>query len=156
METRTIIESIGHEDLVDFLSTALYGSSWLSCDYSKDDYKLYCDVNERDCIEDKMAKLLLADKEIMIGDRYAEDETDTYGTTLPHEWDGHNYVMWYTVKLSDIKRGVQTCLDGKGKDGDEAYLRRCATDYVNGEGDMDLPEAEAIMQAILWDKLIYG
>jgi hypothetical protein len=29
-------------------------------------------------------------------------------------------------------------------------------DFVNGEGDMDLPEAEAIIQVILWGELIYG
>lgn len=157
MKTKTIIEEIGHEDLVDFLSTALYGSQMLTCSYSTETYKAYCKVDEQDCIEDKMAKLLLRGDEISIGDMYAEDEDETYGSELYHEWDAKRGIMWYDVTLDDIKRGIQTCLDGKGTDEDNnAYLRRCAMDFINGGGDMDLPEAEAIMQVILFGELIYG
>ena len=155
MKTRTIITEINHEDLVDLLSTALYGSSMLACDYSKQAYKEYCEVDENDCIEDKMAKLLLADKCIYIGDMYAEDLDDTYGSVLEHEFDGDT--MWYKVTLDDIKRGVQTCLDGRDEKGYDAYLRSCAIDFINhDEGNLDLPEAEAIMQVVLFGKLIYG
>lgn len=154
MKTKTIIESIDHEDLVDFLSTALYGSNIFSCNYSKETYEKYCETSENDCIEDKMAKLLLRGDEISIGDMYAESNDESYGN-LSHEWDDEHEIMWYDVTLDDIKRGVQKCLDGTGDD-EEEYLRRCAMDFVNGEGDMDLPEAEAIMQVILWGELIYG
>ena len=156
MKTRTIITDINHDDLVDLLSTALYGSSMFACSYSAETYKAYCKVDERDCIEDKMAKLLLRGDEIQIGDMYAEDEDETYDSKLHHKWDDEREMIWYDVTLDDIKRGVQTCLDGKGQDGDDAYLRRCAMDFINGDGDMDLSEAEAIMQVILFGKLIYG
>lgn len=155
MKTKTIIEELNHEDLVDFLSTALYRSSIFSCNYSKETYEKYCEVSDNDCIEDKMAKLLLRGDEIFIGDMNAIDDDDANGSTLPHEWDDEREIMWYDVTLDDIKRGVQKCLDGTGDDKEE-YLRRCAMDFVNGEGDMDLPEAVAIMQVILWGELIYG
>ena len=155
MKTKTIIEELNHEDLVDFLSTALYGSNIFSCSYSKETYEKYCEVSDNDCIEDKMAKLLLRGDEISIGDMYAESDDDTNESTLAHEWDDVHEIMWYDVTLDDIKRGIQKCLDGAGN-GDNAYLRSCAMDFINGEGDMDLPKAEAIMQVILWGELIYG
>lgn len=155
MKTKTIIEELNHNDLVDLLSTALYGSQMLACSYSAETYKAYCKVDEQDCIEDKMAKLLLRGDEISIGDMYAESDDDTNDSKLHHEWDDEREIMWYDVTLDDIKRGIEKCLNGTG-DGDNAYLRSCAMDFINGEGDMDLPEAEAIMQVILWGELIYG
>lgn len=153
MKTRTIIEEINHDDLVDLLSTALYGSSMFACDYSKDEYREFCQVDENDCIEDKMAKLLLAGKSIRIGDMYAEDEDDHYKGLNSYHWDDEREIMWYDVTLDDIRIGVQRCLDCKDDDG---YIRRCAVDFINGVGDMDMPEAESIMQVILWEGLIYG
>lgn len=155
MKIKTTIEELNQNDLVDLLSTSLSGSTFLACDYSRSDYKRFCVVNDEDCIEDAMAKLLLAGLSIRIGDMYAEDDDEDNDSKLPHKYELDDGIMWYDVTLEDIKRGVETCLNGEG-DGDNTYLRSCAMDFINGEGDMDLPEAEAIMQVILWGELIYG
>lgn len=151
MKTKTTIVGIDHEDLVDLFSTALYGSYMLGCDYDAKLYKEYCEVNENDCLEDKLAKILLSGHEVLVGDLYAEDEDDVNGT-LNHEWDKENGIMWYEVRLEDIKKGIQKMLDH-----DESYYNKCAMDLVNAdEGNLDLPEAENIMQMIVFGDVIYG
>lgn len=143
MKTKTTIVEITHEDLVDLFSTATYGSSWLiiqarCCwDLAKDG----------DCREDVWAKVLLAGKKIVVWDEYAEGVV--YGS-LSHEIDSDDESVGYFITLEDIKTGIQKCLDS-----DTEYLRDCANDLIKGDGSLDLPEAEAIMQVIMFGEYIY-
>lgn len=151
MKTKTTIIEINHEDLVNFFSTALYGSCMFGARYDSIEYRELKDANERDCFEDKLARLLLAGKTIEIVDRYAEDFEEYYGE-LPHAWDEDDFEMRYTVSLEDIKRGIENCLDG-----DDDYVRRCARDLINDDSyDLDLPEAESLLQMCVYGEMIYG
>ena len=156
MKKETDIRTFNHEDLVDLLSTAFYGSTLLACDYSKETYKkAYYEDDE--CIEDIMAKLLLSGDKVFVGDMYAQDASDCNGSKLPHKYDAEQEIMWYDVTLEDIRRGVQSCMDCVDANGNnDTFLHQCAVDFLNGKGDMDLIEAESIMQVILFGKLIYG
>lgn len=78
MKTQTIILEQNIEDLVNLLSTALYGSSYLSADYDELEGK---DIG--DCYEEVMARILLDGGRISITDVYAEDG-EVYGN-LPSE-----------------------------------------------------------------------
>lgn len=150
MKTKTQVMEINHEDLVDFFSTALYGSFMFGARYDSIEYHELKDANEDDCFEDKLARLLLSGKTIEIIDKYAEDIEDYYGT-LPHAWDEDDFEMRYTVSLDDIKRGIQACLDG------DDYLSECARTLVHAdEGNFDSLQAENILQVVLFGEMIYG
>ena len=139
MKTKTTILEINHEDLVDFFSTALYGSFMFGARYDSIEYHELKDANENDCFE----------KTIEIVDKYAED-AEFYGN-LPHVWDDEEFEMIYTVSLEDIKNGLQSCLDG------DSYISECARNLVHAdEGNLDSPQAENILQVVLFGEMIYG
>lgn len=151
MKTKTIIEELTQEDLVDLLCTATYGSSWLDCSAPE---TTGADVKEDDCREDVWAKALLAGHKIKCFDFYAEGEV--YG---PHgkvvKKDG---TAVYFIGLKEILDGLRKCADGRfeGRASELNWLRECVDHFVAREGDMDQPEAEAIMQVIMFGELIYG
>lgn len=150
MKTKTTISGITHEDLVNLSSTALYGSAIFDTSYNKEEYLDLTDKCDEDCIEDKLARLLLAGKSIVVSDLYAEDERDKYGT-LPAKWDKVKGSMNYALTLEDIKKGIELALNS----GNE-YHRDCAMHLIDGGYDFDLPEAEAILQIIVFGEEIYG
>ena len=81
-------------------------------------------------------------------DYYSEEEA--YGN-LPHEWDEKRGAMKYTVTLDDIKKGIQKAIDNGGWDAE------CARDLINEDScDLDLTEAENLLQIITFGEAIYG
>ena len=148
MKTKTIITEITHDDLVNLLSTASYGSSWLGLNYDSTEYHELPNKDEGDCIEDKMAKLLLAGCSVELYDMYAEDNSDFYGK-LPHYWDADNRTMDYEVRLEDIKKGLQKAFKDK-------YASKYARDLACEGDDFDFIEADALIQFILFGEVIYG
>ena len=154
MKTKTIITELTQEDLVNLLCTATYWSSWLSC-YAND--REGVDITEEDCREDVWAKCLLAGKRITCVDYYAEGEH--YGE-LPYTFGKEDEECEYSVSLQDIINGLQKCADGTfvdaDNDGAKEWLSECLRDLANEDVDFDNPEAEALMQIILFGELIYG
>lgn len=150
MKVKTIITDITHNDLVDLISAAAYGSSWLGIDYNLEDYWKCPDKKDDDCIEDKISRILLNGGEVTFYDMYAEDEDDFYQSKIQHKWDEENQCMDYTITISDIENGLEKAALSKG------YLSKCFQDLLNEDGDLDQPEAEAIVQVILWGEEIYG
>lgn len=151
MKTQTIITELNQEDLVDLLCTATYGSNWLDITAPE---TTGADIKEDDCLEEKWAKALLAGHKVKCFDYYAEGEVyGPLGKVIKK--DG---TAVYFVGLEEIKKGLQACADGtfNGESGDHAWLKECYEHFVTGEGDMDNPEAEAIMQVIMFGELIYG
>lgn len=149
MKIKTKITDITHDDIVNLLSTASYGSSWLGLNYDTTDFLSLEDSDKYRCIEDKMAALLLAGKSVELYDMYAEDDTDFYGK-LPHHWDYENETMDYTVTLKDISDGIEKALDKGG------WTAKCAMNLINSYGDFDQTEAEELIQWIIFGKSIYG
>lgn len=150
MKTKTIITEIEKDDLVNLFSTALYGSYIFGALYDKNVYNTKCEVNEHDCFEDKLAKVLLAGYSIVVYDKYCEGDDEFYGA-LPHTFSDDG-TMHYDVTLNDIRNGLQLALGG-----DNAYLAKCANDLIHiDDSDFDLEEAEALMQYIVFGELIYG
>lgn len=156
MKTKTTIEELTQEDLVDLLCTATYGSMWLSCHAPNPDRY----AEDGDCLEDLWAKCLLSGEKIVCTD-YNADEGEYYGT-LEHatEEDGQTS---YLVSLKDIINGLQKCADGTFKRTDDkygeddlAFVTESWRNYRTNHGEMDNPQAEALMQIILFGELIYG
>lgn len=143
MKTQTIVTDITHDDLVNLFSAATYGSDWLAITKPKNDNTKF---EKRDCIEDTWANVLLAGNPLYMDDYYAEDKDDFYGT-LPHKWDGR---MRYTFTLDDIKKGISKALDSG------EYIANYVRHWADRDCEFDNPQAEAIMQWIIFGEEIYG
>ena len=152
MKTKTIITEITHDDLVNLFSTACYGSQWLSCNYDSPTYHALPNASIDDCLEDKLAKMLLAGKTIELCDYYAEDAEDVYvDGDIPHTWDKEEMCMVYTISLEDVKNGLQ-----KAFDSDNEWERKCAKNLITDDGyNLDQPEAEYLCQMIMFEEQIY-
>lgn len=145
MKIKTVVTEFTHDDLVNLLSTAAYGSDWLSFSVpfmsGREIEKVKGETRE-----DYMARILLAGLPIFFNDYYAEDENDFYGD-IRHFWGGH---MTYEVTLEDIKRGVARAMDNGG------YILSYVSHWADLEcADFDLTEAEAIMQWIVFGEEVY-
>lgn len=163
MKTKTTITELGHDDLVDLFSTALYGSSYLSADYTIEDRKSV-DVSNDDCYEDIIAKILLAGKSIEVTDHYAGG--CSYGS-LPYRFqdeDDDDSSIIYRVTLDDIIQGLERAADGTFNAGDDEWTEgtkrsaKVSFDSFMDEDrcDFDLVRADILMQIILFDEIIYG
>lgn len=149
MKTELKITDITHDDLVNLISTARYGNSWLGLNYDSIEYnELSKEQKQGDCIEDKMADLLLAGKSVELYDMYCMDKDEFYGT-LPHRYD-EDGDMRYTVTLEDIKRGLEKAYQ-------DDYLRECLFNLINDDGcNLNGIEADNLIQCILFGEIIYG
>ena len=165
MKTKTTITELGHDDLVNLFSTALYGSSYLSADYTIEDRE-NVDVSDDDCYEDIIAKILLSGKSVEVTDDYAEG--CSYGS-LPYKFqdkDDDDSSVIYFVNLESIKRGLESAANGTftittnlGEDyvkGEKDSARVSFNSFANNLLDFDLVRADILMQIILFDEIIYG
>ena len=153
------IIDITHEDLVNLFSTALDGSSYLSAEYDKDFYKsIPKDKKEGDCFEDHIADVLLNGGEIYIYDAYSEGELySKNGELIKEEYGGEEYAQ-YTLTLTDIIEGLQRAANGTYKtNNDTKFIRQCFNEFAEDDCyDLDLTDADALMQVITFNELIYG
>ena len=162
MKTKTTISKLSHDDLVDLFSTALYGSSYLSADYTIEDRKSV-DVSDDDCYEDIIAKILLSGKSVEVTDDYAEG--CSYGS-LPYRFqdkDDDDSSAIYRITLDDIIRGLEKAADGTFNAGNDEWTEqtkrsaRVSFDSFMDEDrcDFDLVRADILMQIILFHEIIY-
>ena len=148
MKIEVTIKEITKDDLVNLFSTGLTGSSFLGCDYDKKTYQSLPDASEDDCIEDKLAKLLLAGHSIELWDMEAEPE-DHYGNLASRYREAYQ-CMAYKVTLEDIKKGLQNAASNE----DTSYY---FNDLVNDDAyNLDLTGGESLLQFIMFGELIYG
>ena len=166
MKTKTIIEEITHEDLVDLLSGALYGSSYLSAQVLYGDSVMFC---EEDSYEDVIANVLLHGGTIYITDHYAEDG-EVYGNLSCEvkEDDEGNLSTIYFVTLNDIKSGLERAASGTfnaGADGNFIsdwrercieFAKRSFEAFSWNEREWDAITADCLMQIILFNEIVYG
>lgn len=155
MKTKTTITELSHEDLVNLLSTATYGSSWLSCTIAKAT-RDRLDIEEEDCREDVWAKALLAGFPVFLTDHQAEG--CTYGPRGTVNEDDEESAV-YRITLEDIIAGLQSALDGDfaPNDEDEVELAaRCVLHLRDEAFDFDNTDAEILAQIIMFGSLIYA
>ena len=148
MKVEVTIKEITKDDLVNLFSIGLTGSSFLGCDYDKKAYQSLSDASEDDCIEDKLAKLLLAGHSIELWDMEAEP-ADHYGNLESHYRKVYG-CMAYKVTLEDIKKGLERIFREGG------WGASYVMDLVEDNGGFDLDEAESVLQRIIFGQEIYG
>ena len=137
MKTKITVTELTHEDLVDLLSTALYGSSWFEADYDGNIYNSLKN-KEGDCFEDALADMLLAGHKITIIDYYAEGESYSKKCV---GFDGESAV--YEITLKDF---LKTASTKRGFKLVEEVL----------DGDGDFWTADAFLQRVVFGEEIYG
>jgi hypothetical protein len=137
MKTKITVTELSHDDLVNLLSTALYGSNWFAASYDKKIYESLTET-EGDCFEDKLADMLLAGHKITITDYYAEGESYSKKCV---GFDGEDAEYEVTLKdflkTASTKSGfklVEEVLDGNG-------------DYWTGD---------EFLQMVMFGDVIYG
>lgn len=137
MKTNINVTKLEHEELVDLLSTALYGSSWFGAGY---DHKVYDSLVEKqgDCFEDALADMLLAGHKIRFTDYFAEGEkySDKFvkfnGVEAVYEVDLQDF-----LKVASTKRGY-----------------KLVEEVLSGEGDYWT--ADAFLQRVVFGEEVYG
>ena len=144
------VMKLTHENLVDLLCTATYGSTWLDCSAPN---KNGINVEDSDCREDIWARVLLSGGKIECIDYYAEGDVYSALGRIDEDEDGI-----YAIGLKDIERGLRKAMNGtfKGDDEEKAWARKCYSHFIDGDGAVDNPEAECLMQIIMFNEIIYG
>ena len=147
MKTKTIIEEITHEELVDLISTATYGNQWCEIFRNKE---VSGDVepDDGDCREDVWANVLLVGHSLYFADYNASNENEFYGD-LPHEWDEEGQCINYTFNLNDVKQGLSLAASSNHN-----YVRECFENFR--AENMDLNDAGILFQFIIFGEHIYG
>lgn len=154
MKTNTTITEITQEDLVNLLTTATYGSCWLTCCIASGT-RMKLDIQPEDCREDVWAKALLAGFPVYLTDHQAAGET--YGDKGSLD-SCYNDCAVYRVTLDDIKEGLAAAFDGdfEPADEDECELgAKCAMHLRDETSDFDNFEAETLAQIIMFGSIIY-
>ena len=137
MKTTITVNEFSHDDLVNLLSTALYGSTWFEADYDGKIYKSLKETNG-DCFEDKLADMLLAGHKITITDLEAEGES--YSNKCVG-FDGD--VAIYEVRLKDFLKIASTKRGFK-----------LVEEVLDGDGDYWT--ADAFLQRVVFGEEVYG
>ena len=139
MKTEIKVTNIEHDELVDLLSTALYGSTWFDASYDK---KVYESLTKKtgECFEDKLADMLLNGHKIAIIDLEADGES--YSKNFVR-FEGRYQNAVYEVKLDDFLKVAST---KKGF--------KLLEEVLSGEGDFYT--AEAFLQRVVFGEEIYG
>ena len=123
------------DELNYILSGALYGSSWASADYKKEDKEKF-NKEGHDCYEDILADILLGGGKILITDNYELDEAETEEEEKAAEhWLG---LEDFRQALIDFKAGY-------------------SYGWVNLVDDQaDYCTYDAILQLATFKELVYG
>ena len=144
MKVRITVTELSHEDLVNILSTALYGCDYLVVDYDEETWtKIPEDKKEGYCYEDHLADILLNGHYLAATDCYAEGQV--YGLRkhpMPAVVDEEGKVT-YCLALQDF---LWACNSERGY--------KLLTEVLSGEGDYFT--ANSLLQIAMFGEEIYG
>jgi hypothetical protein len=137
MKTKITVTEFTHEELVNLLSTALYGSTWFEASYDKNIYRSLLKI-EGDCFEDALADMLLNGHKITITDYEAEGESYSK-KCVGFAGDAAKY----EVTLKDFLKTASTKTGFK-----------LVEEVLSGDGDYWT--ADAFLQRVVFGEEIYG
>lgn len=141
MKTEIKVTALEHGELVDLLSTALYGNNIFGVDYNKDSYASLSETHG-ECLEDKLADLLLAGHKITIIDYEAEGEKYS-DKCVGFTGEGEYKDAVYEIGLQDFLDAAST---PKGF--------RLLEDVLSGEGDAIT--GDMFLQRVVFGEEVYG
>lgn len=150
MEVQIKVTELNHANLVDILSTALFGCDWLEADYDSNFWKsIPGDKKSGHCFEDHLADVLLNGGTITLSDKEADGELyKVRGVPCHLEkvdwWDAENYKIGvYTLNLRALLKACST-----------PYGYELLTEVLSGQGDYFT--ANNLLQIAIFGEVIYG
>jgi hypothetical protein len=138
-QVKVTVTEFEHDELVNLLSTALYGSTWFGAGYDKDKYNAI-EEKHGDCFEDALSDMLLAGHKIEITDYEAEGEN--YSNRFVR-FEGRYDDAVYEVGLEDFLKTAST---------KEGY--KLVEEVLSGDGDYYT--ADAFLQRVVFGEEVYG
>lgn len=152
MKTRITVTELSHEDLVDILSTALYGCDYLQVDYDRKAWEaIPSEKKEGDCFEDRLADMLLNGYTIELTDIESDGELHKVrgvSCRVRKEQSMYNPNESYEVSvyMLNLKAILRACSSPRGY--------KLVTETLSGEGDYFT--ANNLLQIALFGEEIYG
>lgn len=152
MKVTIKVTELNHANLVDILSTALYGCDWLEADYDLEFFKnIPDDKKSGQCREDRLADILLNGGTIELTDLESGGELyKTRGvpcrTRLEVSPYNPNEFFEVSVYSLNLKAILKACSSWPGF--------KLLTETLNGEGDYCT--ANNLLQIAMFGKEIYG
>lgn len=157
MKINAKVNEITHEELVNLFSTAFFGSYNFSVAYDETKYRHLFKFG--DCIEDKLARIVLNKGSFIVYDTNSEKGDEPYGNLQFFYNEAYDWIG-YRVTINAIRKGINAILNSTCKCSDDDYryiLMRHVIDFMDADnGHFDLTSADAIMQVILFNEVIYG
>lgn len=155
MKLTTTITSLDKEDLINLFSTATYGSNWLYITTPKgfaDDIS----KEEASCREEIWAEVLLHGRMLYGVDATAEGEVfNDRGRVVEENEEEVEYPFTLDgiiEQLNKAANGTFICPDESTK----LFAARAVASFACDSSDFDLTYADALMQIILFNEIIYG
>ena len=129
MKLKVTITELTHDDLVNLIETATYGSEWLSAHCPVESREMY-KSSEYNCHSEALAEVLLKGGKIIFTDHYDEDEED-----------GKDYL----VDLKQVLRGLNK------------FLKKYPSNFEDVTTDSgDYYTWNNAVQMIIFGDLVYG
>lgn len=152
MKVTIKVTELNHANLVDILSTALYGCDWLAVDYDLEFFKnIPNDKKSGHCFEDHLADVLLNGGIIKLTD--LESDGELYKTRgvpckVKKEFSPYNPNEFFEVGVYSLalKAILKACSTERGY--------KLLTETISGEGDYFT--ANNLLQIAMFGKEIYG
>lgn len=139
MKTKIKVTAFEHEELVDLLSTALYGNTKFRVSYDNDTYNNLA-VKNGDCFEDALADMLLAGHKITVVDLEADGVS--YSKKFV-KFVGKYEAAVYEIGLKDFLKTAST---------ERGY--QLVDEVLTGNGDYFT--GDAFFQRVVFGDEIYG
>lgn len=141
------IKNFTHEDLVDFFSTALYGSTTFYGHL----LPRFAHLEEGGtCYEDKIANVLMKGGEFAVVDMEADGEINgpAKGVVAKIMEEGE---VEYTFNLKHLENGLKMAFKDKDGGGFMSLVN-----LLMNDGTFDAVDADNLLQTIVFGEIVYG
>ena len=155
MNIKAKVSEITHDELVNLFSTAFFGSYNFLATYDEGKYRHLFKFG--DAFEDKLARIVMGKGSFIVYDRGSNAEDEPYGD-LKSFFNEANGMIGYRVDINAIRKGLNRIFNGQTNDPNMKFkLMRYAIDMMDSDSsEFDMDEADALMQVILFNEVIYG
>ena len=154
MKTRIKITEFGYYDIANLIAAAMYDNYLFSVSYDKNYYMAHY-YNKDENLEEVCATMLTNGHSIYVNNLGVKaDENYAYEKIVSY-YDEDKKAMVYEISAKDITDGLERAFNGECvcSDGERSLLMECVFNLLNNT--IDAPQAEMLIQVILFNEIIY-